>query len=329
MQNLNRRRFILAAAASSTLVGLTACESWTWRPPEKGPLSAFLPEGADSGVEGAYKALLRMRDRLGIPVEIQQAVGRPGLEEALRHMAASSSTMVLAYGSEAGTVLQRIAADYPAQRFSLIQADAAAPVSCYKVLHEQSAWLAGTAAGLLSRTKIVGHIGELRSETALASRAAFYSGLRAALPQAKLLSSFVEPGNLGRIARAQIAAGADLVFHTLETDDAPVLAVARESRVPLIGRGRDWLAQTPEIYAMAAIADPGVAVFQAGQDFYDGLWKPGTQRGIGLENAEAVRLKLSERTSAAVQQRVGLFQRELKAGNYKIAPRYDGAEFKA
>lgn len=331
MQNPNRRRLILAAAACGTL---TACESLLWSAPEKGPLSAYLPENTgDSGTEGAYQALLRLRERLGIAIEIQQAVGRPGLEEALRRMAASSSTMVLAYGSEAGAILQRIAPDYPAQRFSLIQAEAPTPLSCYSVLHEQSAWLAGAAAGLLSRKKIIGHIGELRgdtrSETALTARAAFYGGLQTALPGAKLLSTFGGEADAGRIARAQIAAGADLVFHTLEKDNVALLAAARETRTPLIGRGRDWLSLSPELYAAAAIADPGVALFQAGQDFYDGLWKTGTRRRIGLENPNAVRLKLAERTPPAVQQRVGLYQRELQSGGHKIPPRYEGAEFKA
>lgn len=320
---VSRRRFVIAAACGA----LAGCESWSWRAPEKGPLAAYIPEG-DSGAESAYQGVLRIRDRLRIPVTIQRSLGSASLSEALRNLAASDVTLVMVYGSEAADALAKLSIDYPNQRFALIQAEVIAPqVATYSVAHEQSAWLAGTAAGLLSRKKIVGHIGVGRNETALVARAAFYSGLQTALPQSKFLSSFVAQNEVASRIKAQITAGADLIFHTLDGDDAALVTLARQHNVPLIGRGRDWLTQGSGTYAASAIADVGVASFTAGQDLYDGLWKAGLNRRIGVENADAVRLKLAEHTPEAVRQRVDLYQRELKAGGYRVETKYDGREF--
>ncbi|HKO88305.1 MAG TPA: BMP family ABC transporter substrate-binding protein [Burkholderiales bacterium] len=286
-----------------------------------------MPEG-DSGAEAAYQGVLRIREQLRIPVTIQRSIGSAGLAETLRSLAASDATMIVAYGPEAGLALEKIDSDFPNQRFALVQGQSnAARVATYSVAHEQSAWLAGAAAGLLSRKKIVGHVGNLRNETTAAARGAFYSGLQTALPKARFLSSFVVPGEVANRAKAQIAAGADVIFHTLDDDDTALAAVARQHGVPLIGRGRDWLAQNPGVYAATAIADTGVASFQAGQDLHDGLWKPGRHRKIGVENPKAVRLRLAEKTPEAVQQRVDLYQRELKAGGYSVVTKYDGPEF--
>jgi basic membrane protein A len=265
---------------------------------------------------------------LRIPVTLQQSAGAEGLEATLRSLAASDATMVIVYGDEAAAAVSKIAAVFPEQRFSVVQSEIAdLQIATYGVAHEQSAWLAGTFAGLLSTKKIVGHVGDTRSPAALQARAAFYDGLRTAAEKAKFLSSFVAPEQVGRAATAQMAAGADIIFHTLD-DDARLLALSHERRLPLIGRGKDWLAQTSGGYVAAALSDPGVAAFQAGQDLYDSLWKRGIQRRIGVENPRAVRLAMAQKIPAAIQQRVELFQRELKAGGYKIAMQHDIPDFK-
>ncbi|HKY01365.1 MAG TPA: BMP family ABC transporter substrate-binding protein [Burkholderiales bacterium] len=322
-----RRRFILAAAACGTL---SACESWFWRAPEKGPLAAFIPLDTlpDADRLATLRGLERIESDLRIPVTLQQSAGVIGLEAALRNLAASDSTMMMVYGDEAAAVIGKIAADFPKQRFSAIQTEISDPqIASYSVAHEQSAWLAGTLAGLLSTKKIVGHVGDTRSPAALQERAAFYEGLRTSAAQAKFLSSFVAPDQLGRAATKQIAAGAEIIFHTLD-DDTRLATISRERRLPLIGRGKDWLAETSGVYVAAAVADPGIAAFQAGQDLYDSLWKGGIQRRLGVENPRAVRLVMAEKIPAAIQQRVELFQRELKAGGYKIAMQYDLPDFK-
>lgn len=328
MPTLQRRRFILAAAACGTL---SACESWFWRAPEKGPLAAYIPSDSVPVVDrlAAERGLQRIESDLRIPVVLQQSPGAIGLEAALRGLAASEATMVMVYGEDATAALQKLVVEFPGQRFSAVQVETAADtrIATYSVAHEQSAWLAGTLAGLLSTKKIVGHIGDVRTGTALKARAAFHDGLRAASGQAKFLSSFAETNQLSRAAQAQIAAGAEIIFHTLD-NDAALASIARERRIPLIGRGKDWLAETSSVYVAAALSDPGVAAFQAGQDLYDSLWKGGVQRRIGIENPRAVSLVMAEKIPPAIQQRVGLFQRELKAGGYKIATQYDGPEFK-
>jgi basic membrane protein A and related proteins len=325
MSNLSRRRFVLATAACGTL---SACsmESWNWEAPEKRGFAAFLPDGPDYDAQAIRAGLLRIQERLGTTVQIQSYAEQTALREAVRGVAATPVSMVLGYGPEAATVLREAGVEFPAQRFSVIQTSAtAAHLASYSVAHEQSAWLAGAAAGMLSNQKAVGHVGSANDETQALARAAFSAGLHETAPKARFLTGFgADPA---RMAAAQIDAGAEIIFHTLP-DDSPLRALAEQRRVPLIGRGADWLKKTQGVYLASAFADPGIAAFQAGQDAYDGLWRRGLQRRIGLTNPQAVRLVLAERVPPAIQQRVGLFQRELIAGGYRIAGHYDGPEFK-
>lgn len=327
MPNQSRRRFVLAAAACGTLSACDTVESWKWEAPEKRAFAAFLPDRADYDVEATRAGLLRIQEKLRITVQMQTYSGEAALVEALRKAAATQASMLFAYGPEGANAMAALGTEFPAQRFSLIQASATAPqVATYSVAHEQSAWLAGAAAGLLSTKKVVGHVGSANDEVQALARTAFNAGLQTSAPKARFLSGF--SSDPARMAAAQIDAGAEILFHTLPADDGALRNLAQERRIPLIGRGPDWLAKTPGTYIAAAFADPGIAAFQAGQDGYDGLWRSGLQRRIGLTNPQAVRLILAPKVPPEIQQRIGLYQRELVAGGYRIPTKYDGQEFK-
>ena len=69
-------------------------------------------------------------------------------------------------------------AELPEQRFTSIQGSLTRPnLAVYEVLQDESAWLAGAAAGLLTKTNVVGHMSGLRVRPGLKARAAFAAGL--------------------------------------------------------------------------------------------------------------------------------------------------------
>jgi basic membrane protein A len=238
--------------------------------------------------------------------------------------------MVIANGRLTSAAAQRIAWEFPQQRFTVIEGDLTRPnLATYALLQEQSVWLAGAAAGLLTRSNVVGHLAGPRGPSSLKARAAFAAGLAHTNAEAKLLTRFApdEPAEARRIALAAIGAGADLLFVALDAGRSGATAAAGERGVKEIGEVRDWVALMPDAFVASAVADPGFAVFQAGRDLVDNIWDGGLTRRFGVRNPEGVRLALAPGAPEAVRARVTLLTQEMAAGSIKIPETYGGPEF--
>ena len=328
-----RRRLTLAGAAS---LGLAACAGWQSHAPERGPIAAMFPGRIDDGgfMEAGYGGLLRIRDELGIPVQHvdQVTVDEKRMREALRGLAGSDASMVIAYGGEAAEAVQRVAWEFPEQRFTSVQGSLLRPnLAVYAVRLEQSTWLAGAAAGLLTRSDIVGHVCGLRDPPALKARAAFAAGLAHTNPKAKLLTSFTgaedDPEAAKRVTLAEIDAGADIIHTTLGAGRAGAIEASRERGVKLIGNVARWVPSMADIFVAGAVADPGVAVFQSGRDLYDNLWKGDVTKRFGVRTPDAVGIAFAPSVAEAVRSRITVAAQELAAGSIKIPEEYRGPEF--
>ena len=114
----------------------------------------------------------------GIPPEAE------AMKAALRKLAESDAKMVISFGGQTDEAVQRVAWEFPEQRFTVIQGSLLRPnLAAYEVLQEQSAFLAGAAAGMLTKTNVVGHMSGLRVRPGLKARAAFAGGLAATNPR--------------------------------------------------------------------------------------------------------------------------------------------------
>jgi len=340
---MNRRKFLAAATTAALPALLSGC-SWfapRFRPPERGPIVAMFPGAIDDGsaIEAGYRGLIRVRDELEIRIDYVDLVPREdeAMKRALRTLARSDATLVIAYGSIAAAAAQRVAWEYPEQRFAVIQGNSELTrpnLAVYRVQHEQSAWLAGAAAGLLTRTGVVGHIGGTRSAEALAARAAFAHGLATANGRAKLLTRFLDaaddPTEAAReLAMAEIDARADLIYLTLDTGRVGPIEACRERGVKMIGDVADWVAIIPEVFVASAVADAGAAVFRAARDLHDNVWGGDIVRRIGIRDPSAVRLALGDSVPADVRDRLDRYTAEIGAG--RIVPRetWTGEEYVA
>lgn len=329
---LPRRRFLAAGASA---LALAACS----RPspaPERGPIAAMFPGRIDDGgfIEAGYRGLMRVRDELGIPVSYVDGVppDAEAMKAALRSLATSAAKMVIAYGGQTSEAAQRVAWEIPEQRFTAIQGSLTRPnLAIYEVLQEQSAWLAGAAAGMLTKTNVVGHMSGLRVRPGLKARAAFAAGLANTNPRAKLLTSFSGTQDdavvAKRIALAQIAAGADILFTMLNAGRAGAIEACRERGVKQIGNVRDWVAVMPDVFVASAVADSGVAIVQSARDLQDSLWKGDLVKRIGIRDRDAVRLALAPTVPEAVKTRIAVLTQEMAAGGIKLPEEYSGPEF--
>lgn len=332
---LNRRRFMIAASGLglSLAMGGPRFALAADQPLSVGAL--FAGQVEDGGfMESGYRGLLRAERELGVQTRYIDGIPpeKERLAAALRELASSGVDLVIAHGGQNNEAAATIAAEFPEVRFVVTQGSVTADnLASYEVLQEQSAWLAGALAGLLTQTNVVGHMSGIRVRPGLKGRAAYADGVRTANPDAKLLTNF--SGNQDdnalshRIATAEIEAGADIIFTMLNAGRNGVTEACREHGVRQIGNVVDWVQIDPEVFVASAIADVSIGVFNAVSDVQSGVFEGNVIHRIGLENEEAVRLTMAVDVPTKIAERIAGYAEAIRNGEITVPEDYDGPEF--
>jgi basic membrane protein A len=171
----------------------------------------------------------------------------------------------------------------------------------------------------------------IRVVPGLKGRAAFAHGVAYANPSARLLTNF--SGNQDdnalskRIASAMIDAQADIIFTMLNAGRMGAIEACRERGVKQIGNVRDWVAMMPDVFVASAVADSGIAVVRAVEDFVRGTIVANAIEKIGLARPEAVRLTMSSTLSKDIRRRVVELAEQIKSGAVTVTTTWTGSEF--
>ena len=224
-----------------------------------------------------------------------------------------------------------MAAEFPDLKFVVVQGAVTGPnLSSYEVLQEESAWLAGAAAGLLTETGTVGHISGIRVTPGLKGRGGFYHGLMHTNPDAQFLTTFAgdqDDNELSyRVASDEIDQGADIIFTMLNAGRTGAIDAMREHGVHQIGNVRDWYPDHPDVFVASAIANVSVAGLTAARDLSEGRWEGGQIVKIGLENPDAVSLALSPDVPEEVRSKIDGLRQDIVDGKIEVSTDYDGPE---
>lgn len=285
-------------------------------------------------MQAGYEGLQLAEARLGAAIAIAQGVApKPDeLSAALRALARSNPDLVVAHGGQNNAAASAVAAEFPDIRFAVTQGNVTGPnLASYEVLQEQSAFLAGVLAGLMTRTGVVGHMSGIRVTPGLKGRAAYVHGVLQANPNVKVLSNFSgnqDDNQLSRkVASAMIDAKADIIFTMLNAGRIGAVEACRAGGARQIGNVRDWTTVMPDVFIASAFADVGRALFNAVQDVAEGRFAAGQVRQLGLEDPEAVRLIMASAVPPEVRARVETMAADIVAGRFEVPAEWQGQEF--
>ncbi|WP_281823789.1 BMP family protein [Jannaschia rubra] len=328
---ITRRTAFLATAALAMTMGSAAVAQGN----DALSVAMLIPGQIDDNgfMEAGYDGLMAIERELGATTAYIDGV-KPKPEllmEALRTLAAEGPDLVIAHGGQNNEAAQTVAPEFPAVKFVVVQGDVTgANLSSYDILQEESAWLAGAAAGLMTETDVVGHISGIRVTPGLKGRGGFYNGLMHTNPEATFLTIFAgdqDDNDLSyRVANEEIDGGADIIFTMLNAGRTGAIDAMREKGVRQIGNVGDWTQEEPEVFVASAIADVSQAGLMAARDVAEGGWKPDTIVRIGLSNPEAVSLSLAPDVPDDVRAEVDRLRDEIVAGNIEVSTDYEGAE---
>ena len=352
MPNYSRRKIIAQMAVLSlSSAALPILGERKARSAKAFKVGMLIPGRIDDGgfMEAGYRGLLKIEQQLDADTFYIDQVEPElvPLTDALRKLSEEQPDLIFAHGGQNSEAVEQVAPEYPDLKFVVVQGNITGPnFTSYEVLQEQSAWLAGAAAGLLTETQVVGHISGIRVPPGLKGRAAFTDGLRSTNPAAKFLTVFCGDQDDAALAKAvaiaEIEADADIIFTMLNAGRVGAIEACQEAGVYQIGNVRDWYPVAPEVFIASAIADVSLASFLAAQDYLGGSLDLATQSSagrrsggyfeqaqhkIGLEIPEAVSLAMAPTVPFSAQTEIERLSSKIVSGEIEVADEYDGEEF--
>lgn len=226
--------------------------------------------------DSAYAGLVRAERELGAEIEYIEPAGGEDRESALRIFAARGFDVVIGVGFIFSSDMLSVAREYPRVSFACVDfappPDGRIPPNLVglKFREEQGSFLVGAAAALLSRSRRVGFVGGMDMPLIHKFEAGYRAGVRAVCADCQVSVSyagvtpeaFKDPARGKELALAQIARGADVVYHAAGSTGLGVFEAARQSRVRAIGVDADQHDDGPGVVVTSMVKRVDTAVFE-------------------------------------------------------------------
>ncbi len=257
-------------------------------------------------------------------IELQSQAQR---EQAIRRLAEGGSNPVVMTGFSFGSALAAVAPEFPDTKFVIIDSDVDAPnVRSIEFKEHEGSFLVGYIAGLTTESNVVGFVGGMDTPLIRKFACGYAQGVKAAGADIKIIqymtgnepSAWNDPVKGGELAKAQIAAGADIVYHAAGGTGIGVLQAAADAGILGIGVDKNQNHLYPGSVLTSMIKRVDLAVqnsFAAGPDIEPGMVSFGlAEDGVGYALDEHNESLISDDTKAAVSD----MRRRIIAGDIMV-----------
>jgi basic membrane protein A len=234
--------------------------------------------------QSGYDALMRLK-KMGIKVAFSENTPPPKFVSTLRNYAAQGYDVVVGQGFEFGDPIMKVAPKYPKTKFinivGIVNRDAKQKnVRVLQIGSNQSGYVVGALAGLMTKTNRLGVIGGFPFPSIVSQLEAFRLGAKAVNPKVKTnivyISSFEDLSKAKEAAMAQMSAGADILYHVADHAGIAIVRAAQEKGVMSIGNGLDQYKVAPKSIIVTQLVDyGGTALDTITEYFKTGAFTPG------------------------------------------------------
>ena len=243
----------------------------------------------------------------------------PDAERVIRDLASTGHKLIFtpSFGYMEPTL--KVAKDFPDVRFESITGyKTAANVAAANARYYEGRYLAGIAAGRMTKTNQAGYVAGFPIPEVLQGINAFTLGMRSVNPQARVkviwLNAWFDPGKERDAAMALMDQGADvLAFHTAST---AVMAAAQERGKLAVAYHSDMRKVAPDAQVLAVTHQWGDYYTRRTRALLDGSWKTGNVWGGVKEGMIRVGY-FGSKVPKAVQEEVLARQKDIAAGKLR------------
>lgn len=212
-----KKMFLLSCLALILLVAFAT----VGLPSELKIAAVYLVPAADGGFcETLHRSLIKAADEEGYVYNYSENVNPADAERVIRGYAERGYDIIFAHTTGYKTAVERAAPDYPDTLFMLFAGNI--PLSntvMYDWHGNESCYLLGVIAGMMTATNSIGHVGGMKIPNQLRYMAGFEAGIQSVNPDAELSSaftgSFTDAAGGKEVATTLLNQGADMLFDTM------------------------------------------------------------------------------------------------------------------
>jgi basic membrane protein A len=244
--------------------------------------------GDKSFNDASYAGLVRAERELGVSTELLEPASSEDREAAMRLFAARGFDLVVGVGFIFSSDVGRVARDFPGVKFTCV--DYAPPaggppanVAGLAFHEEQGSFLVGAVAGLTTKTRHLGFVGGMQTPLVRKFEVGYRAGIHAVCPDCVVHAAyagntpdaFKDPATGKAIAIAEIASGADVLYHAAGATGHGVFEAAHDAGRLAIGVDADQYDEMPGTVITSMIKRADVAVFDTIRATAEGRFEGG------------------------------------------------------
>lgn len=263
--------------------------------------------------QAGYEGAERWKKETGkayIEFEISNPAQR---EQAQRRMAQRGADPIVGIGFSQGSSMEKVAKDFPKLKFAVIDAVVKLPnVQSILFKEQEGSFLVGMMAAMASKTGKVGFVGGMDIPLIRRFQCGFEQGAKYANPKVETLANMTgttptawnDPARGAELAKAQFAAGVDVIFAAAGGTGMGVYQAAKDNKKLAIGVDSNQNHVQPGTMLTSMVKRVDVAVYNAFKGVTPGLTNLGLKEGgvdvaIDEHNSRLVTPEMKKRVDAA------------------------------
>jgi basic membrane protein A len=279
--------------------------------------------------EAAYTGAERFKKETGIAYREFEVTNETQREQALRNMARRGAQVVVGIGFAQASGLEKVAREFPATKFAIIDAVVDLPNVLSIVFKEhEGSFLVGMAAAMASKTGKLGFVGGMDIPLIRKFALGYDEGARYVNPKVEIFQNMTgttpaawnDPTRGGELARSQFDRGADVVYAAAGATGLGVLQAAKDRGRLAIGVDSNQNHLHPGTILTSMVKRVDLAVYEAFKTAKDGTWKAGL-RILGVAEG-GVGYALDQHNRALVtpemEKRLTQARADIIAGKIKV-----------
>ncbi len=241
------------------------------------------PRGDRSFIDSAAAGAERAIAELGVKGTIVETAGVQEHDAAIRRAIQDDPDLIITIAVDF-TTIEEIADEFPDQKFAaqetfFPETPDYPNLALYNIFTHENSYLAGIAAGMLTRTKIVGSVGGLDTNGINLFIVGFEEGVKSVCADCQLVRSYVgdfsDPVTGKEQALSLYNEGADILYQVAGRSGEGVLEAAKETGNFAIGVDSNQDDLYPGNVIVSAMKRVDNAVFNFVQSIVDDTYEPG------------------------------------------------------
>jgi basic membrane protein A len=234
--------------------------------------------------EGVFIGADKFKQETGVEFRDFEPTNDAQIEQALRRFARDGNSPIIAVGFSQATALQKVAAEFPDLKFTIIDMVVELPnVQSIVFKEHEGSYLVGLLGAMASKTDKLGFVGGMDIPLIRKFACGYIQGVKAAKPGAEIFqnmtgstpSAWNDPVKGGELAKSQIDRGADVVYHAAGGTGIGVLRAVTDAGKLGIGVDSNQNALHPGKILTSMLKRVDVAAYNSFMAARDGSWKPG------------------------------------------------------